>query len=41
LCEALVREANEKGGPDNITVIVVRLEPGSAEDEDTGKFRVL
>jgi serine/threonine protein phosphatase PrpC len=39
--ETLVVEANERGGPDNITVVVVRLEPGAAEEEDTGKYRAL
>ncbi len=38
LGEALVSAANKGGGPDNITVVVVRLQPGDAEDEDTGKF---
>jgi PPM family protein phosphatase len=38
LGETLVNAANRGGGPDNITVVVVRLQPGDAEDEDTGKF---
>ncbi len=38
LGEALVNAANQGGGPDNITVVVVKLQPGNAEDEDTGKF---
>jgi protein phosphatase len=38
LGEGFVSSANAAGGPDNITVIVVRLEPGGNEDEDTGKF---
>lgn len=38
LGEALVNAANKGGGPDNITVVVVRLRPGEAQDEDTGKF---
>ncbi len=41
LGEMLVKEANECGGQDNITVVVVRIEPGSADEEDTGKFRIL
>lgn len=40
LCETLVSEANERGGQDNITVVVIRLEPGAPDEEDTGKFRV-
>jgi protein phosphatase len=40
LCETLVGEANERGGQDNITVVVIRLEPGAPDEEDTGKFRV-
>lgn len=40
LCERLVSEANERGGQDNITVVVIRLEPGAPDEEDTGKFRV-
>ncbi len=38
LGDTLVNAANKGGGPDNITVVVVRLQPGDAEDEDTGKF---
>ncbi len=38
--EALVKAANDRGGPDNITVVIVRLEPGNAEEEDTGKLRM-
>jgi protein phosphatase len=38
LGETLVNAANRGGGPDNITVVVVRLQSGDAEDEDTGKF---
>jgi protein phosphatase len=33
LAETLVSAANDGGGPDNITVVVVRLEPGAAEDQ--------
>ena len=41
LGESLVNAANGSGGPDNVTVIVIRLEPGGAGDqEDTGKQRV-
>ncbi len=40
LSEELVNEANERGGQDNITVVLVRWESGCIEDEDTGKFRV-
>jgi protein phosphatase len=39
--EALVAAANSAGGPDNITVVVVRLEAGTSVEEDTGKFRAL
>lgn len=39
--EALVAAANNAGGPDNITVVVVRLEGGNSVEEDTGKFRAL
>jgi PPM family protein phosphatase len=38
LGEELVNAANRGGGPDNITVVVVKLRPGDAADEDTGKF---
>ena len=31
LAEALVSAANDGGGPDNVTVVVVRLEPGTSE----------
>ncbi len=37
----LVDTANMLGGPDNVTVIVVRLAPGCAEENDTGKFKAL
>jgi len=38
--ESLIRMANRAGGPDNISVIVVRRGGvPSAEDEDTGEFR--
>lgn len=44
ICQALVRAANTAGGPDNVTVVVVRLEPGEPEEDedenDTDKFRV-
>lgn len=39
--DMLVDTANMHGGPDNVTVVVVRLAPGGAEDDDTGKFRAL
>lgn len=39
LGELLVNAANRGGGPDNITVVVVKLVSGDAEDEDTGKFQ--
>jgi serine/threonine protein phosphatase PrpC len=39
--EMLVDTANQNGGPDNITVVVIRLAPGDAEDSDTGKFKAL
>lgn len=38
LGEGLVSSANAAGGPDNITVVIVRLEFGGNEDEDNGKF---
>jgi protein phosphatase len=38
LGEDFVNSANAAGGPDNVTVVVVRLEPGEPDDEDTGKF---
>jgi len=38
LGEDFVNSANAAGGPDNVTVIVVRLEPEEPDDEDTGKF---
>jgi protein phosphatase len=38
LGEAFVDSANAAGGPDNVTVIVVRVEHGEADEEDTGKF---
>ncbi len=31
LADTLVNAANDGGGPDNVTVVVVRLEPGTAE----------
>ena len=38
MCERLVRMANEAGGPDNITAVVVRLEAqGDLSDADDGK----
>jgi protein phosphatase len=37
--DMLVETANMHGGPDNVTVVVVRLAPGGAEDDDTGEFR--
>jgi len=39
--ETLVAEANVRGGPDNITVVIVRVESGTAQEEDTGKYRAL
>jgi protein phosphatase len=33
----LVNSANAAGGPDNVTVIVVRLEPGNPEGASTGE----
>jgi PPM family protein phosphatase len=33
MSESLVKTANERGGPDNITVVVVRIEPGEPEEE--------
>jgi PPM family protein phosphatase len=39
--DTLVNTANQHGGPDNVTVVVVRLAPGDAEENDTGKFRAL
>jgi serine/threonine protein phosphatase PrpC len=33
--EALVKTANRAGGPDNVTVVVVRLEPGEQEVSGT------
>jgi len=42
ISDRLVKAANTAGGPDNITVVVVRVAPGSsADEEDTGKFRVV
>jgi protein phosphatase len=38
LGEDFVDSANAAGGPDNVTVIIVRLESGAPDDEDTGKF---
>ncbi len=39
--DTLVATANLHGGPDNVTVVVVRLAPGCADDDDTGKFKAL
>ncbi len=39
--DALVNTANSNGGPDNITVVIVRLAPGDPEESDTGKFKVV
>ena len=42
LSDKLVAAANAAGGPDNVTVIVVRVEADpSSDDEDTGKFRAI
>jgi protein phosphatase len=38
LGEDFVNSANEAGGPDNVTVVIVRLEQGETDDENTGKF---
>jgi protein phosphatase len=38
LGESLVNAANRRGGPDNITVVVVRLQAGDPDDDDTGKL---
>ncbi|MBM3791684.1 MAG: Stp1/IreP family PP2C-type Ser/Thr phosphatase [Acidobacteria bacterium] len=35
---ALVDAANDAGGPDNVTVVVVRIEEGEAPDDDTGRI---
>ncbi len=32
ICQALVGAANSAGGPDNVTVVVVRMEPGEPEE---------
>ncbi len=40
MCDSLVKAAMHGGAPDNVTVIVVRLESGELEEEDTGKFLV-
>jgi protein phosphatase len=39
--DTLVAMANGHGGPDNVTVVVVRLAPGDQEENDTGKFKAL
>ena len=39
--ETLVDEANLAGGPDNVTVVVVRLEPGNEQQPDTGAPRAV
>ena len=36
LCEDLVREARDRGGPDNITVVVVSVLEGDGEDRPPG-----
>ena len=41
IADKLVETANSNGGPDNITVVVVRFAPGCSEDDDTGKLKVL
>jgi protein phosphatase len=38
--DELVASANLNGGPDNVTVIVVRLQPGDPTEEDTGRRRL-
>ena len=37
-CDVLVNLANSRGGPDNITTVVVKLAPGDASEDDTGKM---
>ena len=37
-CDVLVNLANSRGGPDNITTVVVKLAPGDASEDDTGKL---
>src|SRR5436309_1213405 len=37
-CDVLVNLANSRGGPDNITVVAVKLAPGNAAEDDTGKM---
>jgi serine/threonine protein phosphatase PrpC len=39
--DMLVDTANKHGGPDNVTVVVVRLAPGDSKEDDTGKFKAL
>ncbi|HVF67601.1 MAG TPA: hypothetical protein VM914_08055, partial [Pyrinomonadaceae bacterium] len=39
-CEALVDEANERGGEDNITVVLARLTGDDLPSPDTGRITV-
>jgi protein phosphatase len=39
-CEALVEEANERGGEDNITVVLARLSGDDLSSADTGRITV-
>lgn len=41
MCDELVAIANEAGGPDNITVVIVRLEARDPVDEEPGKQSAL
>jgi serine/threonine protein phosphatase PrpC len=36
LSEALIAAAGHAGAPDNVTVVVVRIEPGESADDETG-----
>jgi len=37
ICDLLVDRANQNGGPDNVTAVVVRLEHDGTAEEDSGK----